>query len=89
MGYDMELAKRVKKSLNIFVKFMLIEGNFEDQVDLYFGSTAPGGYAWVIPKKNGANIGIILMLVLVPKRIPQLGLENLFGLGGEGLEADN
>ena len=24
------------------------------------------------------------MLVLVPKRIPQLGLENLFGLGGEG-----
>ena len=47
-----------EKSLNIFVKFMLIEGDFEDQVDLYFGSTAPGGYAWVIPKKNGANIGI-------------------------------
>ena len=47
-----------EKSLNIFVKFILIEGNFDDQVDLYFGSTAPGGYAWVIPKKNGANIGI-------------------------------
>ena len=47
-----------EKSLNIFVKFMLIEGDFEDQVDLYFGSTAPGGYAWVIPKKNGANVGI-------------------------------
>ena len=47
-----------EKSLNIFVKFMLIEGNFDDQVDLYFGSTAPGGYAWVIPKRNGANIGI-------------------------------
>ena len=47
-----------EKSLNIFVKFMLIEGDFEDRVDLYFGSTAPGGYAWVIPKKNGANIGI-------------------------------
>lgn len=47
-----------EKSLNIFVKFMLIEGDFKDQVDLYFGSTAPGGYAWVIPKKNGANIGI-------------------------------
>jgi O-antigen/teichoic acid export membrane protein len=29
-------------------------------------------------------LSIILMLVLVPKRIPQLGLENLFGLGGEG-----
>jgi len=47
-----------EKSLNIFVKFMLIEGNFEDRVELFFGSTAPGGYAWVIPKKNGANIGI-------------------------------
>lgn len=29
-------------------------------------------------------LSIILMLVLVPERIPQLGLENLFGLGGEG-----
>ena len=47
-----------EKSLNIFVKFMLIEGDFEDRVDLFFGSTAPGGYAWVIPKKNGANVGI-------------------------------
>jgi geranylgeranyl reductase family protein len=47
-----------EKSLNIFVKFILIEGDFEDRVDLFFGSTAPGGYAWVIPKKNGANIGI-------------------------------
>ena len=47
-----------EESLNIFVKFMLIEGEFEDRVDLYFGSTAPGGYAWVIPKKGGANIGI-------------------------------
>jgi len=29
-------------------------------------------------------LSIILMFILVPKRIPQLGLENLFGLGGEG-----
>jgi len=29
-------------------------------------------------------LSIILMLILVPKRIPHLGLENLFGLGGEG-----
>tara|TARA_Y100001970_G_scaffold74520_1_gene94424 strand:+ start:4035 stop:5129 length:1095 start_codon:yes stop_codon:yes gene_type:complete len=47
-----------EKSLNIFVKFMLIEGDFEDRVDLFFGSKAPGGYAWIIPKKNGANVGI-------------------------------
>ena len=25
---------------------------------MYFGSTAPGGYAWMIPKEGGANIGI-------------------------------
>ena len=27
-------------------------------VELHFGSSAPGGYAWVIPKANGANIGV-------------------------------
>ena len=45
-------------SLNIAVNFVLMDGNFDDRVDLYFGSTAPGGYAWMIPKKGGANIGI-------------------------------
>ena len=44
--------------MNIAVNFVLMEGDFEDRVDLYFGSTAPGGYAWIIPKKGGANIGI-------------------------------
>ena len=34
---------------------MLIEGDFEDQVDLIFGSTAPGGYAWVIPEKEAVQ----------------------------------
>lgn len=29
-----------------------------DVVELYFGSVAPGGYAWVIPKGNGANVGL-------------------------------
>ena len=29
-------------------------------------------------------LSIILMLLLIPKRIPQLGLENLGGMGGEG-----
>ena len=47
-----------EESLNIAVNFILIDGEFEDRVDLYFGSTAPGGYAWMIPKKGGANIGI-------------------------------
>ena len=36
----------------------LIEGDVSPTVDLYFGSVAPGGYAWVIPKAGGANIGV-------------------------------
>ena len=48
-----------EKSLNIPVKFMLIDGDYDDStVELHFGSVAPGGYAWVFPKKNGANIGL-------------------------------
>ena len=48
-----------EKSLNIPVKFMLIDGEYDDStVELHFGSSAPGGYAWVFPKKNGANIGL-------------------------------
>ena len=47
-----------EKSLNIPVKFCLMDGEFPDAVELHFGSCAPGGYAWVIPKKDGANIGV-------------------------------
>jgi len=46
------------KSLNIPVKFCLMNGDFSDAVELHFGSCAPGGYAWMIPKKDGANIGV-------------------------------
>jgi digeranylgeranylglycerophospholipid reductase len=34
------------------------EGSFEPVVKMYFGSVAPGGYAWIIPKRKGANVGI-------------------------------
>jgi digeranylgeranylglycerophospholipid reductase len=34
------------------------DGSFEPVVKMYFGSVAPGGYAWIIPKRKGANIGI-------------------------------
>lgn len=34
-----------------------VDGDFEPVIKMYFGSVAPGGYAWVIPKKRGANIG--------------------------------
>jgi digeranylgeranylglycerophospholipid reductase len=33
-------------------------GDFEPTVEMYFGSVAPGGYAWVIPKADSANIGL-------------------------------
>ncbi len=34
------------------------EGTFEPIIKMYFGSVAPGGYAWIIPKRQGANVGI-------------------------------
>ena len=49
------------------IKFVLMEGEFGDAVELHFGSMAPGGYAWVFPKERGANIG--------------LGIQNKFSKG--------
>ncbi len=34
------------------------KGDFGDAVKMFFGSVAPGGYAWIIPKYGGANIGL-------------------------------
>ena len=47
-----------EKSTKIPVKFVLMDGNFGDAVELHFGSMAPGGYAWMFPKEDGANIGL-------------------------------
>jgi len=33
-------------------------GDFEPIPEMYFGNISPGGYAWVIPKKSGANVGL-------------------------------
>lgn len=33
-------------------------GAFPDAIELYFGSMAPGGYAWIIPRADDANVGI-------------------------------
>jgi digeranylgeranylglycerophospholipid reductase len=35
-----------------------LEGDFPSVTDLYFGSLAPGGYAWMIPKDGCANVGL-------------------------------
>ena len=34
------------------------DGTFDDITHMYFGRLAPGGYAWVIPKKGSANVGL-------------------------------
>lgn len=35
-----------------------VEGDFSSVTDLWFGTMAPGGYAWVIPKDGEANVGL-------------------------------
>jgi digeranylgeranylglycerophospholipid reductase len=34
------------------------KGRFGKVTEMYFGNLAPGGYAWIIPKKEGANVGL-------------------------------
>lgn len=36
----------------------IVEGDFSNVTEIYFGSVAPGGYAWVIPKGRVANVGV-------------------------------
>ena len=36
----------------------MAKGRFEPIPKMYFGSIAPGGYAWIIPKSEGANVGL-------------------------------
>jgi digeranylgeranylglycerophospholipid reductase len=33
-------------------------GDFGHVPEMYFGNLAPGGYAWIIPKRTGANVGL-------------------------------
>ena len=47
-----------ESSLKIPVKFVLMDGDFGEAVELHLGSMAPGGYAWMFPKGDGANIGL-------------------------------
>ncbi len=34
------------------------EGDFDPVPEMYFGGMAPGGYAWILPKRRGANVGV-------------------------------
>jgi len=35
-----------------------VSGAFPPEIALFFGTIAPGGYAWVIPKADEANVGL-------------------------------
>jgi digeranylgeranylglycerophospholipid reductase len=35
-----------------------VDGDFGSELMMYFGSVAPFGYAWIIPKNNCANVGL-------------------------------
>ena len=35
-----------------------VKGDFEPIPEMYFGTVAPGGYAWILPKKGLANVGL-------------------------------
>jgi len=65
-------------SLNIPVKFVLVDGIFDDALELHFGSVAPGGYAWVFPKQGGANIGLGIQRNLAKGRSLNLYSEEFF-----------
>lgn len=62
-----------------------IAGNFEPVVEMYMGGIAPGGYAWAIPKKETANIG----LGVQKKFMKNLNLKKLLDKFVENLNLKN
>ena len=79
-----------ESSLKIPIKFVLMDGDYGDAVELHFGSMAPGGYAWMFPKGNGANIGLgVQNKFCKEKNLNQLTDEFLARYGGErGADAE-
>ena len=73
-----------ESSLKIPIKFVLMEGDYGDAVELHFGSMAPGGYAWMFLKGNGANIGLgVQKKFCKEKNLNQLTDEFIQRYGGE------
>ncbi|MGA8603972.1 MAG: NAD(P)/FAD-dependent oxidoreductase [Thermoplasmata archaeon] len=35
-----------------------VDGPLDDQIDIFFGHVAPGGYAWRFPRAHDANVGL-------------------------------
>ena len=72
-----------KSGLKIPIKFVLMNGDFGDAVELHFGSMSPGGYAWMFPKEGGANIGVGIQNKFAKGRSLNLFAEDFFGRYGE------
>lgn len=53
-----------------------VAGEFPEEIDLHFGSGAPGGYAWMIPKQGEANVGV--GVTRIPKGTSLSGLLERF-----------
>ncbi len=68
-----------ESSLKIPVKFVLMNGDFGDAVELHFGGMAPGGYAWMFPKSGGANIGVGIQNKFAKGRSLNLFTEDFVG----------
>ncbi|HKZ47563.1 MAG TPA: NAD(P)/FAD-dependent oxidoreductase [Thermoplasmata archaeon] len=67
----------------------VFDGDFGDITQMYFGNLAPGGYAWVIPKRGCANVGLGTwqhfrgrLDGLFDTFVARLGLPRRHGVGG-------
>ena len=67
------------------IKFVLMDGDFGDAVELHFGSMAPGGYAWMFPKQGGANIGVGIQNKFAKDRSLNLFADEFIGRYGEDI----
>jgi digeranylgeranylglycerophospholipid reductase len=63
IGADGPLS-RIRRSLGVPAPKLnpcvqyTIPGDFGDAVELYFPELLPGGHVWLVPRSNGANIGL-------------------------------
>ncbi|HYB79018.1 MAG TPA: geranylgeranyl reductase family protein [Thermoplasmata archaeon] len=53
-----------------------VDGPLDDQIDVYFGRVAPGGYAWRFPRAHDANVG--LGVAKIPSGVSLGGLLDRF-----------
>ena len=74
-----------ESGLKIPIKFVLMDGDFGDAVELHFGSMAPGGYAWMFPKQGGANIGVGIQNKFAKGRSLNLFADEFIGRYGEDI----